>query len=228
MVTFIEIMDGPDKGSRFQIKDSLTIGRARADILINDPKISSTHAQFMIDEKGHFNLLDLNSSNGIIINGLRVKKVSLLQGVTFEIGRTQFKVILVDEETAIDFAGPISWRDHIKKFFVAEEKDKSYKVRPVRSFDPPVKLTFIQGIQSDVEITLGYGPRTAGADSLDIELLDDLAPKEAFELLPQATLAQIKVKSPRIKVNGKTTDADILHEGDLISFGKTLIKVSYL
>lgn len=228
MVTFIEIMDGPEKGSRFQIKNGLRIGRTKADILINDSKVSSTHAQFVIDEKGHFNLLDLNSSNGILINGLRVRKVSLLQGVTFEIGRTQFKVIMVDEDTAIDFAGPISWRNHLKKFFADAEEGKNDIARPAHSFNPAVKLTFIQGIQSDVEITLGYGPRSAGADSLDIELLDDQAPKEAFELHPQTTLAQIKVKSPRIKINGKSVNAVVLKDGDLISFGKTLIKVSYL
>lgn len=229
MVTFIEIVEGANEGSRFKVEEGLTIGRSRADIVIKDPKASGTHAQFAKDGKGQFVLLDMDSSNGIHISGRRVKKVALLSGVIFEIGRTQFKVVTVEEELAIDFSRLITWRNVLKGKLSEIEPQGLIEEVKLESFSPALKLTFIQGIQSDEEIILGYGPRSAGSDSLDIELLDEDAPKEAFELHPGPGMVEIKIKSPgRVQLNNRSIDAEMLKDGDLISLGNTLIKVAYL
>ncbi|WP_415063460.1 FHA domain-containing protein [Bdellovibrio sp.] len=229
MVTFIEIVDGPNEGSRFKVEEGLTLGRSKADIIIKDPKVSSTHAQFAIDGKGQFVLVDLDSSNGLHIAGRRVKKVALLSGVIFEVGRTQFQVVTVEEEAAIDFSRLITWRSIIKERLQDLEVPQNFSSRVLQSFSPALKLSFIQGIQTDEEIILGYGPRHAGADSLDIELLDEEAPKEAFELHPGPGMVEIKIKAlGRVTLNNKSIDAEMLKDGDLISVGNTLIKVTYL
>lgn len=229
MVTFIEIMDGPNEGSRFKAEEGLTLGRTKADILIKDGKVSSTHAQIAKDGKGQFILIDLDSSNGIHISGRRVKKVALLQGVIFEIGNTQFKVVSVEEEQAGDFSRLVTWRSTLKDRLSGLQPRNKQASPQLQSFNPPLKLTFIQGIQADEEIILGFGPRSAGADSLDIELLEDGAPKEAFEL--HAGPGQVKIKITalgQVSLNNKAIDAEILNEGDLIMVGNTLIKVTYL
>ncbi len=100
------------------------MGRSKADIVIKDPKISSTHAQFARDGKGQFVLLDMDSSNGLHINGRRVKKVALLSGVIFEVGRTQFKVVNVEEEIATNFSRIITWRSTLR--------DRLYALREIR------------------------------------------------------------------------------------------------
>lgn len=229
MVTFIEIIDGPNEGSRFKAVNGLTLGRSKADIVVKDPKISSTHAQFVLDGKDQLVLMDLNSSNGIHIGGRRVKKVALLPGVTFEVGRTQFKVISVEEEIADDFSRLMTWRNVVKNKLSLLVDGKNYTETAVQSFSPALKLSFIQGIQTDEEFVLGYGPRFAGADSLDIELLDEEAPKEAFELLPGPGMVTIKIAAlGRVTLNNRSIDAEVLKDGDLISFGNTLIKVTYL
>ncbi|WP_413569152.1 FHA domain-containing protein [Bdellovibrio sp. HCB117] len=230
MVTFIEILDGPNEGSRFKVEDGITLGRSKADIIIKDPKVSGTHAQISIDGKGQFVLMDLDSSNGIHISGRRVKKVALLPGVIFEVGRTQFKVISVEEEIAIDFSRLVTWRNILKdKLSEVTPPDPSEQSLVLQRFSPALKLTFTQGIQTDEEIILGYGPRKAGSESLDIELHDEDAPKEAFELHPGPGMVELKIKAPgRVTLNNKSVDAEMLKDGDLISFGNTLIKVTYL
>lgn len=229
MVTFIEIVDGPNEGSRFKVEEGLTLGRSKADIIIKDPKVSSTHAQFAIDGKGQYVLVDLDSSNGLHIAGRRVKKVALLSGVIFEVGRTQFQVVTVEEEVAIDFSRLITWRSIVKDKLQDLEESESHSPSLLQSFSPALKLSFIQGIQADEEIILGYGPRRAGSDSLDIELLDEEAPKEAFELHPGPGMVEIKIKAiGRVTLNNKSVDAEMLKDGDLISVGNTLIKVTYL
>lgn len=229
MVTFIEILDGPNEGSRFKVEEGLTLGRSKADIIIKDGKVSGTHAQFVKDGKGQFVLQDLDSSNGIHISGRRVKKVALLPGVIFELGNTQFKVVTVEEDLALDFSRLITWRSILKDHLSNLDAPESAKSVTLKSFSPALRLQFIQGLQTDEEIILGYGPRSAGSDSLDIELLDEEAPKEAFELHAGPGMVQIKIKAlGRVALNNKSVDAEMLKDGDLISLGNTLIKVSYI
>ena len=229
MVTFIEIVEGANEGSRFKVVDGLTLGRSSADIVIKDPKISSTHAKFSLDNKGQLVLSDLDSSNGIHISGRRVKKVALLSGVIFEVGRTQFKVVTVEEEAAIDFSRVVTWRSVLRERLSGLQELPPKQEFYFNSFTPALRLTFVQGIQTDEEIILGYGPRRAGADSLDIELLDQDAPKEAFELHPGPGMVEIKITAPgRVTLNKKSADSAMLKDGDLIALGNTLIKVSYL
>ncbi|QDK36126.1 FHA domain-containing protein [Bdellovibrio sp. NC01] len=229
MATFIEIIEGANEGSRMQVSEGMTLGRSKADIVIKDPKVSGTHAEIALNNKGQLVLVDLESSNGIHISGRRVKKVTLLPGVIFEVGRTVFKVITVEEEQAINFEIFVTWRSILgQKLTETPIADEEVKIKP-ESFSPAVKLSFIQGIQTDEEIILGYGPRKAGSDSLDIELLDEDAPREAFELHPGPGMVELKIKAPgRVSLNNKSVESEMLKDGDLISFGTSLIKVSYL
>lgn len=228
MVTFIEVTNGVYQGHRFQAVEGLTIGRAGADIIIQDPKISSVHAQFVTDAKGRLILLDLNSSNGIHIGHRRVKKVALISGVSFELGRTQFRVFEIEESEIINVSKIITWRRNLRDRLASMNLKELKPSQTIASFNPAVKLMFIQGIQTDQEIILGYGPRSAGSKSLDIELLDELAPPEAFELHPQSGLVQLKILAPgRVTLNNKSIDSETLKDGDLISTGNTVIKVLY-
>lgn len=205
------------------------MGRSKADIVIKDPKISSTHAQFVLDGKGQLTLQDLDSSNGIHISGRRVKKVALLPGVIFEVGRTQFKVITVEEEQAIDFSRFVTWRTILRESLIDAPDKISNSKAGIQSFTPTLRLQFLQGIQAEEEIILGYGPRTAGSNGLDIELLDEDAPRDAFELIPGPGMVEIKIKARgQVLLNNKSISSDMLKDGDLISVGNTLIKVSYV
>lgn len=228
MVTFIEIIEGAAEGSRFKIEDGMTIGRSKSDIVVKDPKISSTHAQIAINSKGQFVMVDLESSNGLHINGRRVKKVALLPGVIFEVGRTVFKVITVEETEAADFSRIITWRTMLSGYLHEVQAPERTAGLTLQSFSPALRLQFVQGIQTDEEIILGYGPRQAGSDSLDIELLDEEAPEEAFELHAGPGAVEIRIHSHKVTLNKKSVKSDMLKDGDLIAVGNTLIKVSYL
>lgn len=228
MSIFIEIIEGADVGARFKVEEGLTIGRSKADIIITDPKVSGTHAQFMLDGKGQYALTDLGSSNGLHINGRRVKKVALLPGVIFEVGRTQFKVV-AEEKPVPEAPRPLTWRGVLREGLGSLEWSGGDSPADVQRFTPALKLTFIQGIQADQEIILGYGPRLAGSDSLDIELLDEKAPAKAFELHPGPGMVELKILAPgKVTLNNKSPDAEMLKDGDLISIGNSLIKATYL
>lgn len=229
MVLFIEILDGPQQGSRYKVQHGHKIGRNRGEVPIDDEKVSAQHAQFEIDNKGQFVLNDLESSNGILLGNRRVKKVALMPGVVFRLGRTSFRVVTAEGQNPKEFARIRTWKENLAEKLPLDWVQNKIPDGVGRSFSPTLKLKFIQGIQADEEVLLGYGPRRAGANSLDIDLKDPEAPDGAFEIIPGDGLAQLKnLCRNKLSLNNKPVETEILHDGDVIRIGGTLIKVTYI
>ena len=74
----------------------LVIGRGSdADLRINDPGISRRHAQIRVTAAGpqvQIDIVDLGSTNGIVVNGQRVQQAVLQEGTRIEIGSTRMLV----------------------------------------------------------------------------------------------------------------------------------------
>ena len=69
------------------------IGRDRiCDIFVPDPHISRKHASVDLVSDGSMTLIDLGSTNGILVNGRKVPSAILQPGDSFVIGQTTFKV----------------------------------------------------------------------------------------------------------------------------------------
>jgi pSer/pThr/pTyr-binding forkhead associated (FHA) protein len=73
----------------------LVIGRGSdADLRINDPGISRRHAQIRVTAgtQVKIDIIDLGSTNGIVVNGKRVQQAPLHEGSRIEIGSTRMLV----------------------------------------------------------------------------------------------------------------------------------------
>jgi Protein of unknown function (DUF3662)/FHA domain len=73
----------------------LVIGRGtEADLRINDPGISRRHAEIRVGQSsdGTMDIVDLGSTNGIIVDGHRVRHAVLREGSRIEIGTTRMLV----------------------------------------------------------------------------------------------------------------------------------------
>lgn len=74
----------------------MTIGRGSdADVRINDPGISRVHAQIHVWKQGDgigVSIEDLNSTNGVTVNGVKVSSTELTDGSRIEIGSTRMLV----------------------------------------------------------------------------------------------------------------------------------------
>ena len=74
----------------------LLIGRgSEADLRINDPGVSRRHAQIHVRGTGDdiaISIEDLGSTNGIIVNGAKVREAQLDDGSRIEIGSTRMLV----------------------------------------------------------------------------------------------------------------------------------------
>lgn len=85
----IEIVDGPDRGAKFQVlSGQIKIGRGEEnDIVLNDPRCSREHAVITISPQAIF-IEDLNSQNGITVDGQKSPRSFLTNGSRVSLGST--------------------------------------------------------------------------------------------------------------------------------------------
>lgn len=83
------VIQGRDQGRRFDLAASAqTLGRdAGNQIQLHDSEASRRHAELR-GEEGEFEIVDLASSNGTLVNGKRVERAVLRTGDRVQIGRT--------------------------------------------------------------------------------------------------------------------------------------------
>ena len=77
-------------GRKFDVtKERTTIGRSRdCDVQIDDPSASRRHAELRREGRTYW-IVDLDSTNGLEVNGLRTKRAKLQNGDTITIGSTE-------------------------------------------------------------------------------------------------------------------------------------------
>ncbi len=87
------VIDGQDQGKTFSLKgkSQFKIGRSvTSDLLLSDGKVSRDHCVIESVRDQHI-IIDLESANGTVVNGDRVKKVVLKEGDFIRLGYTMLK-----------------------------------------------------------------------------------------------------------------------------------------
>lgn len=94
----LAIIAGSDAGSVFRIeKPRITIGRSGADVTINDSEASRQHAAIEVRD-AVIHLHDLNSTNGTLVDGVKVTEAAELQDKSeFQIGSTVLMLIVTED-----------------------------------------------------------------------------------------------------------------------------------
>ncbi len=89
----LKVLEGVEAGSSLCGSFPCMLGRKDADIIINDPMVSKRHAAIQIIN-GKLMLIDLNSTNGTMLNDKAINQQELKQGDRISIGQT---TLLVEE-----------------------------------------------------------------------------------------------------------------------------------
>ncbi len=87
----LELVRGPDAPRRFALAlPTLTLGRsARAQLCVESQSLSRLHMQ-LTRRDGEVHCLDLESANGVYLNGLRVHSAMLHEGDVLQLGEVTF------------------------------------------------------------------------------------------------------------------------------------------
>lgn len=89
MLTLL-VLQGPDKGRRFELPDALAlVGRESRQLPLTDNTVSRRHCELFPTEDKGWVLKDLGSANGTWINGQRIERTAILKlGDQIRVGRT--------------------------------------------------------------------------------------------------------------------------------------------
>jgi predicted Zn finger-like uncharacterized protein len=89
---------GPEAGRIFEIdKVRVILGRAGADVLLNDPECSRNHAAIEVSDDKVF-LVDLGSTNGTYVSDKRISQVELENRSEFDVGSSTLMLIRTRKE----------------------------------------------------------------------------------------------------------------------------------
>ncbi|MDG1894983.1 MAG: ATP-binding protein [Fuerstiella sp.] len=96
------VINGPNRGARFDIarNDALVIGRSvGTHIRVDDTEMSRQHAE-VLEHRGAYRVVDLESANGTFVNGRRVTEHTLVNGDSIRLGATVLTFQLAPTETS--------------------------------------------------------------------------------------------------------------------------------
>ncbi|QTX05506.1 FtsK/SpoIIIE domain-containing protein [Agromyces archimandritae] len=98
----LRIHNGPEGGRQIELRrGNSVIGRgAGADVLLADPLVSKRHAR--VEVGASIELVDLNSANGVIVDGGLVQRVRVIPGQVYTLGDTEISIVPVQTHEAED------------------------------------------------------------------------------------------------------------------------------
>ena len=91
---YLQLVDGPDKGRKFELSESskLIVGRGSAsDTKINDPRVSRVHCEVTL-ESGRATLTAVSSTRQTFVDGNAIERHQLSPGDVFRIGDTMIRL----------------------------------------------------------------------------------------------------------------------------------------
>jgi|GEM_PF-643129 len=97
------VVVGPDQGKRLSLSSGiLKIGRSsRNGFVLSDPSVSSFHLELEPTARG-FQVRDLGSTNGTLVQGQRVQRCTVEFGSEIQIGQTKLILVAEDEPGRAD------------------------------------------------------------------------------------------------------------------------------
>ena len=95
----VEITRTNGPAARISLEPGETlIGRdPGCDIVVDEREVSRRHAKVGRGKGGMFELVDLKSKNGTRVAGRSIRRITLLDGDSFEVGQTRFTLHITEE-----------------------------------------------------------------------------------------------------------------------------------
>ena len=183
-------------------KEKVTVGRKPSnDIILDDPTVSGVHAAFL--HMQHTYSEDLNSTNGVKLNGKPVNKRQLNHGDIVLIGQHEFKFIddaVQDFESTVIIAPPV--------------QESTEKRKPVKA-----SVVITAGAKAGESIALNK-PYTKLGSASQVAVIARRG--ESYYLMPMT--GGLQGDSP--KFNGQKIGAEsvLLSDGDIIEVASTQLK----
>jgi len=85
------VLSGPDIGRTHDVAGEVWLGRAKdVDVPLRSPSVSRRHARLELED-GCWFVVDEGSSNGVVVDGRRVRRAELADGTQFRLGEIELR-----------------------------------------------------------------------------------------------------------------------------------------
>ena len=93
----LEVLEGPEKGKIYEFpKGRIVVGRSGSDFILTDKNVSRKHFCIETWSRDQVYIRDLASTNGTLLNGMRIASTRLKSGDTIAVGSTKLRFIVED------------------------------------------------------------------------------------------------------------------------------------
>jgi len=207
-------------------KDVTTIGRKIADIILDDPKVSSTHCEIRRDAQ-KFILIDLKSTNGTVLNRVNVQKQALVDQDVIEVGSST----LCFFEDLREYHGGA---EETTAGMRLKEESTSHKVpeglTTTRTMTQPIiTLEIIKGPNTGKKYKFKKSHITIGRNDADLVLVDlDISRAHCIlEVLgPQSIFLKDMGSTNGTFLDGKKIQSEKISDRAEFTVGNTTLKLS--
>lgn len=242
---FLKVVAGARQGLNVALSNEnpLVIGRKRGDLLLEDPLVSSTHAQISKRNDGWV-IQDLGSTNGTLVDGRLVRESPLRPGSEVAIGNTRLVLFVGLEEAVVDgsevdeatrkAATEIAWLLDEELVELQGSQDRTSAGSDVIDQD----LRLPPGLRAAVECVAGSdagkvfrftrGNVSIGRKMGEIPLTDlEISRRHAvIEVFGREMIFLRDLGSTNGTYhNGKRITVSRLHNGDTIGVGRSVLKL---
>ncbi len=110
----LTVLSGVDANQVADVESTLMRVGAResCDLILTDPRVSGFHFEIRLDEFG-YRLLDLGSSNGTTVSGLRIREAYLEPGMIIHVGDSRIRFDPQDSTVPVQLSDVTSYGDLI-------------------------------------------------------------------------------------------------------------------
>ena len=81
-----------------KLDEDKTVGSRKADIIVDDKRVSGPHCKLTLDDEGHVRLEDLHSENGTYINGRKIDSQMLIHADLIQLGTAASLIFYQSDE----------------------------------------------------------------------------------------------------------------------------------
>lgn len=209
------------------VKETTTLGRKQTDIIIDDAKASSLHAEIVKLPKG-FKIVDLNSTNGTFLNRQLIVESPLADQDVIEIGETTI-CYFTDMRDFHGVADEVSMSAKAKEMPLPDQSQPLTYITSTKTlYQAPIEIKILSGKMKDKILKFQKSSIIIGRVDTDV-MLDDLDASRNHALIEVLSKKNIFLKdldsTNGTFLNGKKISVERLKDGDQIEIGNTKIQV---
>ena len=186
-------------------KERITIGRKpHNDIQLDDPTVSGQHASILMLQNAYIE--DMNSTNGVLLNGKKVSRRQLNHGDIIKIGRHELKFI---DDNAEEFESTV--------IIQPEGRAAAPTAQPVKHY----RVKILSGPKSGESINLIKPYTTLGSPGVQVAVVARRG--QEYFLMPMSGTGE-RGNPPKLNGQSISANSQRLKEGDTIEVAGTQLQ----